>query len=286
MPLSVVIGTYNRLPYLRATLESVRDELDDVAHETVVVDGGSSDGTLRWLARQKDVVSVIQHNRGTWRRKPIERRSWGGFMNLGFRAARGELICMLSDDCLVVPGAIRNGIEELERRTASGDNVGAVAFYWRDWPVEDDYRVGLTYGDRMFVNHGLFTRVALEAVGYVDEDAFAFYHADGDLALRMAEAGFVCVDSPRSFVEHYLDAAPAVRAGNLATQQRDWATYRQRWEQLGEAPEPWRRQAFSDPAQTARRYWGRRRTSPTYRRAVLAAHTARENSRQVRARLA
>ena len=46
---SVVIGTYNRLRFLRATLESVREELAGVSHEIIVIDGGSDDGTIAWL---------------------------------------------------------------------------------------------------------------------------------------------------------------------------------------------------------------------------------------------
>ncbi|MEA2470296.1 MAG: hypothetical protein QOE38_1295 [Thermoleophilaceae bacterium] len=258
---SVVIGTYNRLRYLRATLESVRDELAGTAHEIIVVDGGSDDGTIRWLTAQKDVISIVQHNRGTWRGKQIERRSWGYFMNLGFKAAQGRYVCMLSDDCLVIPGAITAGLR-----------LGApvVAFYWRDFPVDGRYKVGVTYGERLFVNHGLYAREALEQVGYIDEDKFAFYHADGDLALRLAEAGYPCVASDDSYIEHYADANPAVRASNLGRQRADWEAYSARWGKLEEPSESWLWREHHDGHGTARRYWGPLLTSPTYRRVQQA----------------
>src|SRR5439155_15039977 len=166
---SVVIGTYNRLRFLRATLESVREELAGVPHEIIVIDGGSDDGTIAWLTHQKDVITVVQHNRGIWRGRPIERRSWGYFMNLGFKAASARMVCMLSDDCLVVPGAIRAGLRTFEKRSKEGERVGAVAFYWRGLPVDRNYRVGVAFGERLFVNHGLFLRSALEDVGYIAE---------------------------------------------------------------------------------------------------------------------
>lgn len=227
---SVVLGSLDRLPYLRLALDSLRAELDGMPHEILVVDGGSVDGSIPWLAAQKDVVSIVQHNRGKWRGKPLERRSWGSFMNLAFRAARARFVCMVSDDCLVVPGAIRNGIARFDEAAGRGENPGAVAFYWRNWPEQEKYRVGLALGGKMFVNHGLYAKAALEAVGYAEEERYAFYHADSDLCLKMWEAGYACVDSPASFVEHFAHANPKLRARNSLLQRADWDAYLSRWE--------------------------------------------------------
>jgi glycosyltransferase involved in cell wall biosynthesis len=154
---SVVIGTYNRKRFLKKTIETLRDELDSAPFksEMIVVDGGSTDGTLNWLKKQKDIITIIQHNRGKWHGKQIERRSWGYFMNLGFKCAQGKYICMLSDDCLVVPGAIVNGYHLFEKELEKGNNVGAVAFYWRNWPEMENYWIGYTLGGKLFVNHGM-----------------------------------------------------------------------------------------------------------------------------------
>ena len=58
----MVLGTLNRLPYLKAAIQSVRQSKIDRPLEMIVVDGGSTDGTLAWLAEQRDVITVIQHN--------------------------------------------------------------------------------------------------------------------------------------------------------------------------------------------------------------------------------
>src|SRR3989304_502628 len=119
--ISVVLGTYNRLSFLKLTIESIRAGLENLSREIFVIDGGSTDGTTQWLIKQKDIVTMVQHNRGKWNGKPIERRSWGYFMNLGFRSAQGKYVCMLSDDCLVIPGAIRNGFDLFEKKLAEGE---------------------------------------------------------------------------------------------------------------------------------------------------------------------
>ena len=252
---SVVIGTYNRLDYLKPTIETVRKELDKAGYEIIVTDGGSDDGTVNWLVEQKDIISIIQHNRGEWLGKKIDRKSWGYFMNLGFRAASGKYICMLSDDCLVVPGAIKNGTALFDKKLKSGARIGGVAFYWRNWPEQEKYWVGLTWGGKMFVNHGLYLREALQAIGFADEDNYFFYHADGDISLRMSEAGYETVESPKSFIEHYSDANTQLRASNMEQQKKDWAVYSKSWSRLGSPDKDWIETVHSDKDHTADKYW-------------------------------
>lgn len=101
---SIVLGSYNRKKFLQLTIENVREEIThaDFPCEIIVVDGGSTDNTISWLISQKDIVTIIQHNRGTWKGKKIQRRSWGYFMNLGFKCAQYKYICMLGSGALTV----------------------------------------------------------------------------------------------------------------------------------------------------------------------------------------
>lgn len=229
---SIVLGTYNRLSFLKLTIDSIRLEMTlcPFAYEIIVIDGGSTDGTLKWLAKQKDILSIIQHNRGECCGKPIKRRSWGYFMNLGFKCAQGKYVCMLSDDSLVVPGAIVNGIALFEDRLTVGDNVGAVAFYWRNWPEDQMYKVGLTLSGKMTVNHGLYLNDALKKVGFIDEENFNFYYADGDLCLKIWHSGYIVVESKNSYIEHYSHANKSVRSTNFEKEKQDWANYISKWD--------------------------------------------------------
>ncbi len=211
--ISVVIGSFNRFNLLKLCIDAVREELNDFNYEIIVVDGGSVDGTTEWLLQQKDIITIIQHNRGEWQGKPIERRSWGYFMNLGFKAAQGKYICMLSDDSLIIPGAIKNGYKLFEEQTKQGKKIGGVAFYFRDYPVRKKYAVAVNIGN-LYVNHGLFLNKVLKEVDYISEDEYHFYFADTDLALKIKEKGYDIIASKNSFVEHYFEATPEIRASN------------------------------------------------------------------------
>ena len=176
-------------------------------------------------------------------------------MNLGFKVAQGRYICMLSDDCLVIPRAIRNGIAVCDEKLQEGERVGAVAFYWRDWQGKVNYRVGLTWGSKMFVNHGLYVNAALAEIGYADEDRYVFYHADGDICLRLAEADYACIESPNSYIEHHKHVNAKVKAENRQHVISDWAAYKKRWEYLGEPSVAWIEKAFTDRHHTAENHW-------------------------------
>ena len=255
--LSIVLGSYNRLSLLKHAINSVRTDAGDISREIIVVDGGSTDGSLDWLISQRDIVTIVQHNRGEMDGKPIERRSWGYFMNLAFKAAQGEWVLMLSDDCLLLPGAIPRSLADADRVRQAGGKVGAIAYQFRNWPQENHYYVQKTIGGKLTVNHGLFLNQALREVGYANEDDYVFYKADGDLNLRIWAAGYEVIAAEQAFVEHYLDPAEAVRLDNNAVLNRDRAAFHRLWPELVDGELPSRvYSSYRDPTGVAERVFG------------------------------
>jgi glycosyltransferase involved in cell wall biosynthesis len=217
--ISVVLGSLNRKPFLKKTIESVRKELEPYSHEIFVVDGGSTDGSLKWLTKQKDIITIAQHNRGTWRGKPIQKKSWGYFMNLAFKACQGKYTFMLSDDCLIIPGSVKNAFEFCGQKEKEGVKLGALAFNWRHWPEQEDYGVHVFYGI-INMNHGFYSTEAMQAVNFLDETSYNFYSGDVDIIYAMKYNGYEIFQAPSSFIEHYSHA-------NLAQKYTNWETHKQ-----------------------------------------------------------
>ena len=226
---SVVLGTYNRLPFLQSTITSIRASKIDFSYEVIVVDGGSTDGTIEWLTAQRDIILIVQHNHETVGAKTRRKRGWGYFMNLGFKCAEGRYICLISDDSVVHPDTLSNGVKRFDRELASGRRMGGVAFYWRSWPQEQQYRVSSTLSNFRMINHGLFLREAVEAVGWIDHLRYDFYCADGDLALKLWHAGYEIDACENALLEHFEHADSSMRQQNLSGLDTDWAKYTARW---------------------------------------------------------
>lgn len=257
---TVVLGSYNRRVLLERAIESARDNLRGLRGEIIVVDGGSEDGSAEWLVAQKDIITVIQHNRYEQDGLTRRRMTWGQFMNIGFRAASAERVVMISDDCYLLPGAISGALERMGEAERAGLKVGACAFYFRNWPHDSAYYVQRTLGGNLMVNHGIYTREALTAAGYCNEDDYAFYKADSDLSLSIWRAGYAIIDAPGAICEHFMSDAEAARIGNTATMDYDREKLRARWGELignkstrkmGRKLLDWR-----DPSKTAERVFG------------------------------
>lgn len=228
--ISIVIGSYNRKPFLKRTLSSIRNNGIKVPHEIIVVDGGSRDGSPRFLITQKDAITIVQHNHAEmFKGKKLARTTWGYFMNIGFRAAHGKYILMLSDDTLLLPDAVMNGYRQFEQRLQEGVPLGALAFYFRNYPGDQEYFIAKTAGGTIYVNHGLYLAKALQDINYLDEKNYFFYHGDADVCLRLTEAGYETAACTTAFVEHFKHASRSNRREFDEEHKRGWEYFKSRW---------------------------------------------------------
>ena len=52
---SIIILTYNNLKYTKECLESIQKYTEDGSYELIIVDNHSTDQTVDWLKKQKDL---------------------------------------------------------------------------------------------------------------------------------------------------------------------------------------------------------------------------------------
>jgi GT2 family glycosyltransferase len=105
LDLSIIIVSFNARPDLERCLQSLHDAPPAALHEILVVDNGSTDGSVAAIRRWPDVrVIEVGSNVGFARAN-----------NNGIRASTGTNLLLLNSDTIVPPTAIDRLLGELAR---------------------------------------------------------------------------------------------------------------------------------------------------------------------------
>jgi glycosyltransferase involved in cell wall biosynthesis len=181
---------------LSLTLASVREQ-DYQGVEHIVVDAGSTDGTLDILAAAPGISYVSEADRGL-----------SDGLNKGIRMSHGDIVGWLNADDLYLPGALdlvarayRDNPEALWITGpcvvigADGEEIRRAATAYKNFLLRR-YRYGLYLTQNFISAPATFiTRAGLERVGEFDIDLK--YSMDYDVWLRLARlADPVIVDRP------------------------------------------------------------------------------------------
>lgn len=199
---SIVTGTYNRLPYLQQMVDSARRSIPTtLSHEFVICDGGSTDGTLEWLREQRDVV-LLEHG---------ELRGALKAFGDAARAATGEYVILANDDIVFHPGAILAALSRLDSDATCGavafkDNRPAPGYNGKDYKVQVINAFDPRLNEAVSVPYpqvGMIRRWLGEAAGWWgDQSAMKdghTYGGDSWLGARIWELGYTVgvVDAAR-----------------------------------------------------------------------------------------
>ena len=95
--ISIVTVCFNSARTLEETMKSVLGQ-NYPALDYVVIDGGSTDGTLDIIDRYKDRL-------GYFKSEPD--RGISDAFNKGIMNAKGDIICIINSDDILLPGALR-----------------------------------------------------------------------------------------------------------------------------------------------------------------------------------
>jgi glycosyltransferase involved in cell wall biosynthesis len=103
MEITIVTPCFNSIRWIDLCLRSVRHVLQGRDYEHIVVDGGSTDGTLEFLQKQKDIRLIGGPDKGMY-----------DALNKGMAAARGRFLGHLNADEQYDRAGLNHAIERLK----------------------------------------------------------------------------------------------------------------------------------------------------------------------------
>jgi GT2 family glycosyltransferase len=212
---SIVIVNWNGKHHLTVCLSSVRRQTYR-DFELILVDNGSTDGTVEWVRAEYPEVRVValETNQG-----------FCGGNNAGIRVAQGEYVVLLNNDTEVAA----DWLAELVHHVSQDPGIAAcdskiLYFDHRDtiWSAGSNYTIagsaefrGQGRKDAEFVEpaevfaavacSAIYPRRVLEEIGELDQDFFAGYE-DVDWSFRARLRGYRVLNVPSSRVYHKVSA--------------------------------------------------------------------------------
>jgi GT2 family glycosyltransferase len=217
---SIIIPTYNGLHYLKDCIATIRMHTP-IPHEIIVVDNGSSDGTVEFCRDERLVFVANPDNPG-----------FPGACNAGMKIASGDALLLLNNDVLVP----RHWLSNMLNCLYSGAEIGIVGPMTNygsgkqqiDFPYTNLEEVA---AHLHHVNRGnwlevrriiglcmLIKREVMERIGCLDERFAPGHYEDDDYCYRARMAGYRLMIAQDAFVFHY-GSSSFNREGEARVQQ-------------------------------------------------------------------
>ncbi len=222
--LSVIIINHNGKEHLEVCLKSLAAQtLGQDEFEIILVDNGSTDGSVEYLEKNFPAVRVVGLGENT---------GFAGASNTGFKASLGELAVFLNNDTEARP----DWLSELKRAAEEHKDFAFFAskmlFFDRRDVIDSAGDVFSALGHGVKRGHGqkdtgqfdreeeifgacggaaMYSRRAFLDAGGFDEKFFA-YCEDVDLNFRLRKAGYKCLFVPKAVVYHKLGGTAKVNS--------------------------------------------------------------------------
>ena len=177
--LSIVTPVLNGIKYLQNTIESIQDL--DIPHEHIIVDGGSTDGTLELIKQYKNIRLLFQKdNLGMY-----------AAIHQGFLASKGEYITWINADDIVIKKGYQAMYKFINQKKIDLVYSDTIYHYVESFKYKKMYARHFNHyllkeGVMPFAQpSSIYTKSAYEKIGGLDYKRFKII-GDRDLFQRMA----------------------------------------------------------------------------------------------------
>lgn len=219
---SIIIPTYNRLPILQKCLRALEIQTFDpqivTNYEIVVVDDGSTDGTIEWL---KTSTAELPHV------KVYEQAHQGASAarNLGVEKAQGDTIIFIDSDLVVTPIFLQSHADALlqgqqglgnDKLFTYGAVINTANF---ENPTAEPYKV-TDFSNAYFATGNVaIARHYLIEVGLFDLGFSLYGWEDLELGVRLKNLGIKMIKCPAAVGYHWHPAFSLDRIPRLIEQE-------------------------------------------------------------------
>lgn len=234
--LSIVIVNY-RTPQLCVSSLCSIETINNISHETIVIDNASNDGSAEHI--EQAITKNSWYNIRTI--GSSDNLGFSAGNNLGINASASEYVLLLNSDTIVRPGAIETLVQTLQDNPQMG--MASPRLEWPDGSPQEScfrfhrpinelirsactgpitrllkaYEVPLRVTDELSYPEWtsfacvLIRRELFEQIGLLD-DEFFMYFEDVDFCRRARAAGWPIINNPQARVVHLRGGSSPVKS--------------------------------------------------------------------------
>lgn len=249
MRLSVIIVSWNTRELLRACLQKLQPEVQNIDSEVFLIDNASADGSADMVQNEFPWVHLIRNN---------DNAGFAKANNQALKQAQGEYVLLLNPDTEVYAGAIETLMQFLDRHPRAGivapqllNSDGSIQRSCRQFPTFWGMSYELAGLSRLFpkvqkfreykmldFDHTierevdqpegaclLLRRQVIQEVGVLDEGFFMLFE-EVDWCYRIKQAGWQIWFTPSARVlHHYGQSIKQVKARMILSSHRGMYRY-------------------------------------------------------------